>query len=317
MKTSGRLGFLACGLALCGSLGCTEAEDDTATFGLNPVATDTVGDTSSSDSEVSSDSAPNETQASSNDDSSTGDSSTGDTSTESSGSETDTSGTPSGCQDADILCEDFEGGLPSGGSWLDTTCWDSNYQISVSEGALLTSGASSSANNGCPLHYDLGVLESFWVTAHVRIVGNEPGMEHEVTFFELGAQPDADDPELRIGYRGDSSCNNNGAIYAGLELGATQGPGGEYTGCTGLVPPAETWLCLEVSVEQSGDSLEADMYLDGEPLDYLVHSMPQTTVLGNFSTRYLKVGMQSYSGAFDGLLIDDLSVSSTRVACGD
>ena len=83
-----------------------------------------------------------------------------------------------------------------------------------------------------------------------------------------------------------------------------------------LPPPAETWLCLEVSVDQGGGTLEADMYLDGDPLDYLVHSQPQTTVLGNFEARYLKVGMQSYSGEFDGLLIDDLSVSSTRVGCG-
>ena len=284
-----------------------------------PVSTGADDDTSSSaDASDSSptDSASSGTPTTASDDTASADDSADDSSTESSDAETETTGAASGCQEADILCEDFENGLPMGGAWLDMTCWDMNYQIEVSEGALLTSGASSSANVSCPLHYDLGVLENFWVTAHVRIVGNEPGMEHEVTFFELGAQSDADDPELRIGYRGDSSCNNSGAVYAGLELGATQGPGGEYTGCTGVVPPAETWLCLEVSVEQDTSTLVADMYLDGEPLDYLVHSMPQTTVLGNFSTRYLKVGMQSYSGVFDGLLIDDLSVSSTRVGCG-
>jgi hypothetical protein len=187
---------------------------------------------------------------------------------------------------------------------------------SISDGALLTSGATTSSGDSCPLFYDLGAQSDFWVTAHIQITGTNPSDEHEVTFFELGEFSDANDPELRIGYRGDSSCNNNGAVYPGFEIGATVGPGGEYTGCTGVVPIAGTWYCLEVHVVQGGGALEAELHADGTKLDTLVHSMPQEKILGNFEAKFLKVGMQSYTGVFDGLLIDDLSVSTTRVGCG-
>lgn len=306
-----RAWILIAGLAVAGA--CTEDEGDnpfaSGDSGLDTL--DTGLDTGTDEAESSSESGES-TESSTEGSSDSSDSSD----TEESSSEAETTGSASGCENADILCEDFEDGVPSGGAWLPKSCSDPNYSLGVVDGALATSGASSSANNSCPLHYELGTLDSFWVTAHVRIQGSAPGMEHEVTFFELGENPDADDPELRIGYRGDNSCNNQGAIYAGLELGATQGPGGEYTGCTGVVPEAETWMCLEVSVVQGNDSLESQMYLDGEALDYLVHSQPKQSVLGNFTVGYLKVGMQSYSGQFDGLLIDDLSVSTQRVGCG-
>ncbi len=83
-----------------------------------------------------------------------------------------------------------------------------------------------------------------------------------MTFFELGPVT-GDDPELRIGYRGDSSCPDNGGVHQGFELGATQGPGGEYTGCTGYKPVSDEWVLPGVHVDQSaGDSLVADLYVD-------------------------------------------------------
>lgn len=230
-----------------------------------------------------------------------------------------------GCTEADLFCFDWEsttaGMKPSGEPWEPSNCSDQTYQATVTAGSgmngsqgYVTSGASTGTNY-CALVGDIGMPAEFWVRAWIKIGGSNPDAEHEVTFFELGPGT-SDDPELRIGYRGDSSCPNNGANHQGFELGATQGPGGEYTGCTGLKPVADEWYCLEVHVDQTaGTSLVADLYVDNMQQDYLVHSMPQTEVLGNFSVQYLKVGMQSYSGTFGSLVVDDLSLSTTRMAC--
>lgn len=229
------------------------------------------------------------------------------------------------CTDADLFCFDFEadavGMMPSGTPWETSNCSDPNYQAAVTAGegrdgtnGYVTSGASTGTNY-CALVGNIGTPSDFWVRAWVKIGGTNPDAEHEVTFFELGPST-SDDPELRIGYRGDSSCPNNGAAHQGFELGATQGPGGEYTGCTGLKPVADEWYCLELHVDQTaGNSLEADLYVDSVQQDYLVHSMPQEKVLGNFSVSYLKVGMQSYGGTFGSLVIDDLSLSTTQLGC--
>lgn len=229
--------------------------------------------------------------------------------------------TTGGCSATDVLCETFDsyanGAKPTHASLLtNLTCPDPGYQLSVQDGALSTSGASTSTGQ-CTLHYDLlSGLTDFWVTARLQITGTAPAAQHEVTFFELGPNTD-NDPELRIGYRGDSSCPNGASgAYPGIELGATVGPGGEYTGCTGVVPPANQWFCLEVHVIQDADSLEAVILKDGTKLDTLVHSSPQEKVLGNFATKYLKVGMGSYTGVFDGLLIDSIAVSAAQVGCG-
>lgn len=224
-----------------------------------------------------------------------------------------------GCSRATKLCETFdalaEDALPSGAGWLPRNCFDAGYNIGAKAGALVSSGASTSANS-CALVYDMGTQTDFWVSASITITGKAPSTEHEVTFFELGEKADADDPELRIGYRGDSSCSNSGAVYAGFEIGATKGPGGEFTGCTGVVPEPNKAYCLEVHVVQATGMFTAELFSDGKKLDTLVHSKPEPKVQGLFDARYLKVGMQSYSGAFDGLVIDNLSVSSSQVGCG-
>lgn len=236
------------------------------------------------------------------------------------------------CDRADILCMDFEsyaaGAEPSGDPWDATVmCYDGGYSRTVeaavgvdgSQG-FVTSGASSSANT-CALVTDLGTLSEFWVTAHIKIVGTTPDAEHEVTFFELGEFADVDDPELRIGYRGDNSCSNSGMIYQGFELGATKGlMNGEDTGCTGSktnlgIPTADEWYCIEVHVTQGGGTLTADMIINDTNQDYLLHSSPVTEIGGAFEARYLKVGQQSYTGSFNSVIIDNLSVSSGPVGC--
>jgi len=229
------------------------------------------------------------------------------------------------CSDADLLCLDFEsdtvGMKPSGDPWEASACSDQTYQASVTAGSGnngsqgYVTGNASSGTNYCALMTDIGSPPEFWVRAWIKIGGPNPDAQHEVTFFELGPVT-GDDPELRIGYRGDSSCPDNGGTHQGFELGATQGPGGEYTGCTGYKPVSDEWYCLEVHVDQTaGSSLVADLYVDSVQQDYLVHSMPETEVLGNFAVSYLKVGMQSYSGTFEELVIDDLSLSTTQLGC--
>lgn len=245
-----------------------------------------------------------------------------------------TGGSPplgSGCESADIFCLDFEadavGALP-GGDWDATVmCYDSNYSRTVQAAvglsgsqAFVTSGASPSANT-CALVHSFGALADFWVTAHIKIVGTTPDMEHEVTFLELGEFANMDDPELRIGYRGDSSCPNSGSNYQGFELGATRGiSGGEDTGCTGSkvndgIPVADEWYCLEIHVTQGSDMLTADMWVNGENQDFLQHSQPVTEIRGAFEAHYLKVGQQSYTGSFAELVIDNVSLSTSQVGC--
>lgn len=237
----------------------------------------------------------------------------------------------SGCESADIFCLDFNadtvGSLPSGDWDSSVMCYDSNYSRAVEAGvglessqAFVTSGASPSANT-CALVHDLGALSDFWVTAHIKISGTTPDMEHEVTFFELGEFANVDDPELRIGYRGDSSCPNAGASYQGFELGATKGlSNGEDTGCTGSktndgIPVADEWYCIEVHVTQGNNMLMADMWVNGENQDFLQHSQPVTEIGGAFEAHYLKVGQQSYTGSFAELIIDNVSLSTSQVGC--
>ncbi len=227
-----------------------------------------------------------------------------------------------GCAEADIFCETFEsytGMRPSGGMWIADPCMNNtNYSASVEAGAgpdasaaYVTSGASTGSNY-CVLMTDLGeeLPTEFWLTAAIKIGGTDPDLEHEVTFLELGPE-EGDASELRIGYRGDSSC-----AVQGFELGALEGPGGEYTGCTGLKPVADKWYCLETHIDQSGGSgTVSQLYVNDVLQDYNVHGMTKETVLSNSTPRFLKVGMQSYGGEFGSLVIDQLSVSSTRVGC--
>lgn len=236
------------------------------------------------------------------------------------------------CADADIFCADFEtaegGSNPDAAPWnTAVTCGVAGYSRTVVAGAgldgsagFVTSGAATNTGT-CALVYDLGTLTDFWVTAWIKVGGSHPDTQHEVTFFELAENAGQDDPELRIGYRGDNSCPNGNAAYQGFELGATKGTtGGEYTGCTGSkvndgIPVADEWYCLEVHVTQGSGSLVADLWVDGENQDFLVHSSPETDVGGAFEAKYLKVGQQSYSGEFDSLTMDDVSVSSTQIPC--
>lgn len=235
-----------------------------------------------------------------------------------------------GCAEADLWCEDFEGianGALPGAPWqLNPSCPDLgavSLEVGAEAGAgfngtvgLSSSGASTGTNYCAPL-IELEPMTEFWVTTRVKISG-EIDMQHEVTFFELG--PDAsENAELRIGYRGDNSCPGPNGPYQGFELAALNGPSGEYTGCTGMKPVADQWYCLEVFIDQSGSNAEAPLssqfYIDGERKNMLVHMQEHDTILSNSTVSYIKVGMQSYGGEFDGIVLDDFSVSTTRVGC--
>lgn len=260
---------------------------------------------------------------------STTDDGNADTADEASGNGT-TGDVQGGCAEADLWCEDFEGvanGALPGAPWqLNPSCPDLgavSLEVGAEAGAgfngtvgLSSSGASTGTNYCAPL-IELEPLTEFWVTTRVKISG-AIDMQHEVTFFELG--PDAsENAELRIGYRGDNSCPGPNGPYQGFELAALNGPNGEYTGCTGMKPVAEQWYCLEVFIDQSGSNAEAPLssqfYIDGERKNMLVHMQERDTILSNSAVSYIKVGMQSYGGEFDAIVLDDFSVSTTRVGC--
>lgn len=235
-------------------------------------------------------------------------------------------GTPGGgCQQADVLCADFEAdaeGGPPGAPWEMCGSLPTGYQLAVQAGTgyegskgFFSSGASTGTNY-CAPYTDIGELPQFWVTARIKISG-PVDMHHEVTFFELGPEP-GDSNELRIGYRGDSSCPGPNGPHQGFELGALNGPGGEFTGCTGLKPSPDQWYCLEVSVDQTDGgeaALRSQLYVDGQLQSMLVHMQSHDTILSNSKVSYLKAGMQTYGEPFEGLVIDDLSVSTVRVGC--
>lgn len=229
------------------------------------------------------------------------------------------------CAGADILCTDFEseacGSLPTGGKWLARP----EHCAMTGSGSVATGEAVSGSqhfvtvmpvSDECSLKADLGEQTEFWVRARVRFVGTAPTTDHEVSFFELGANADKDDPEGRIGYRADGCNAESGANFPGLEFNMTVGPGGEFTGCTGVQLEADRWYCIEAHLDQSGPTTVGRLFLDNVEQAFTNHGKPVPTVIANDKLRYLKVGKQSYGGSTAGaLLLDDVAVSTTRLGC--
>jgi hypothetical protein len=227
-----------------------------------------------------------------------------------------------------VLCADFDalapGSLPTGAPWIAAPghCAATGYMIAVESGtavsgtqALVSSNASTSTN-ACALVADLGEQSDFWVRAQVRYVGTGPTNEHEITFFELGEHPDQDDPEGRVGFRFDGCNAVDGTPFPGLEFNMTVGPGGEFTGCTGVQLEADRWYCVEVHVNQAGSPTSGELYLDGVEQSYTNHGSPVDEVLANGRFRYLKLGAQTYGNINTGpLLLDDVAVGTSRVGC--
>lgn len=242
--------------------------------------------------------------------------------------ETSSGSAASGCDGADILCADFEdvaaGQVPMGAPWIAPPghCPDTGYQLGVeassgSNGSqALVSSNSSTSTNACALVADLGEQSDFWVRAMVKYQGTGPTNEHEITFFELGEHPDQDDPEGRVGFRTDGCNDTDGSPFGGLEFNMTKGPGGEYTGCTGVPLEGDRFYCVEIHVAQSGGTTSGDLYLDGQVQSFTNHGMPVDHVLAEGSFRYLKLGAQTYGSVNTGpLVLDDVAVGTSRIAC--
>ncbi len=150
----------------------------------------------------------------------------------------------------------------------------------------------------------------------VKYEGTGPTNEHEITFFELGEHADQDDPEGRVGFRTDGCNDTDGSAFGGLEFNMTKGPGGEFTGCTGVPLAGDQWYCVEVHVVQSGSSTSGNLFLDGEEQAFTNHGMAVDEVLASGSFRYLKLGAQTYGSINTGpLVLDDVAVSTQRIGC--
>jgi hypothetical protein len=218
-----------------------------------------------------------------------------------------------------ILCDDFEhdsvGATPMGMPWLDEQCADSARVLKV-DAAVSHSGTQSLVSQGigyaqCMLHADLGTLPDFWVRSWVRFGTGADFMAHEVTVFELGPNPDQDDPSIRVGFRG-NTCDPVGA-----EVNITGNM--EETGCTGFSFEAEKWYCLELHVTQGASGVTTDLFIDGEDQSYKNHGVAMDTIsdpMGKPLFRYLKLGYRAYSGGFNASIWnDDVAVGTQRVGC--
>lgn len=299
----------------------------TSTTAETSSATTTSNSTPTASSEVSTTQSSSNNEPSGPDNTNTTDEETP-ASTEGAATSDVTSAPTQGCDAADILCANFEevatGALPTGAPWLAAPghCPSTGYELGVEasgghdDSKALVSSNSSTSTNACALVADLGSQTDFWVRALVKYMGAGPTNEHEITFFELGEHPDQDDPEARVGFRNDGCNDTDGSPFGGLEFNMTKGPGGEFTGCTGVPLEGNRWYCVEVHVIQSASSASGDLYLDGEKQSFTNHGSAVDQVLANGAFRYLKLGAQTYGGVNTGpLLLDEVTVSTSRVAC--
>jgi len=177
--------------------------------------------------------------------------------------------------------------------------------------SLLSQGAKGS-NQACALMADIGMLSDFWVRTQVRFGAGATFTAHEVTVFELG-ETKSDDPEVRVGFRGDNSCNPTG-----VELAMTKGLQGEATGCTGFNLVPETWYCFEVHVVKLADKLTGELYIDGAEQPYKLHGQDVQLIEGQpMVPKFLRVGLQTYSSDYSTtpLHLDDIAVGTERIPC--
>lgn len=219
-----------------------------------------------------------------------------------------------------ILCDDFEtdpiGQQPSGGPWLTEPCAATGFTLKV-DGSQARSGIRSLSSQGvpygqCMLHADLGTRADFWVRSWVLFARGDINQftAHEVSAFELTPTPDTDDPGIRVGFRGDSSC-----IPTGVEVNITGGE--EKTGCTGFQLQADRWYCFELHVTTNAGTT-ADFFIDSVDQSFNIHGTPAPTVINPQPTiwRYLRLGTRSYSNAYPSpVYVDDIAIGSQRIGC--
>lgn len=228
-----------------------------------------------------------------------------------------------GCSSADILCLTFEdiatGSMPTAAPFQMYNCsgQSTSTDLLVEEGKGKGGGkaltSKKTMNGGCNLLADLGEHAELWVTADVMFSAGVPvETVHELTPFEVTATA-ADDPGIRPGIRADSSCNS----WPGAELNITGG--GERTGCTAFKFETENWYCLEVQIKNLQAAVEGDLHIDGTKQPFHIHQDAVETVVNMDWTgaRMLRLGARAYSAQVDSpIYVDNLSVSSTRVGCG-
>jgi hypothetical protein len=218
-----------------------------------------------------------------------------------------------------IFCKDFEadpvGMEPTGSPWVTPNCFDMQRVLKVDD-TQAKSGTKSLLSSkigydDCTLRADLGSVTDFYVRSYVRFGTGADFTSHEVTIFELAPSATTDDPEIRIGFRGDSSC-----IPTGGEVTITGA--GEITGCSGFQYAANTWYCVEAHVNQTNGAT-VEVWIDGVAQSFMVTQMPQNPVAKpDWSTpaRYLKLGIRSYAGpATWELWNDDVAVGTQRIGC--
>jgi len=220
------------------------------------------------------------------------------------------------------MCDDFEsdalGSKPTGGPWATSQCFASNFTLKV-DGAQHKSGSRSLVSQGvpygdCMLHADLGTVADFWVRAQIRWEAGAANQftAHEVTAFELTPTMSTDDPGIRVGFRGDNSCDPTG-----VEVNITGGE--EKTGCTGFKLTADTWYCFELHVvRDTANMTTADLFINGADQSFRVHGADGTTVVNPNPAvwRYLRMGARSYSNQYpSNIYVDDIGVGTQRIGC--
>ena len=228
-----------------------------------------------------------------------------------------------GCAVADILCLTFEdiapGSMPQSAPFQTYNCGgqSTSTDLLVEEGKGKGGGkaltSKKSLNGGCNLLADLGKHAEMWVTADVKFsAGVAVDTVHELTPFEV-TKTATDDPGIRPGIRADNSCNS----WPGAELNITGG--GERTGCTAFKFATEKWYCLEVQIKNLAASVEGDLHIDGVKQPFHIHQDAVDTVVNADWTgaQMLRLGARSYSSEVASpIYVDNLSVSTTRVGCG-
>jgi hypothetical protein len=81
----------------------------------------------------------------------------------------------------------------------------------------------------------------------------------------------------------------------------------------------EKWYCLEIQVKNQAAAVEGDLQIDGVKQPFHINQDAVQTVVNMDWTgaRMLRLGTRSYSSQVDSpMYVDNLSVSTTRVCCG-
>lgn len=220
-----------------------------------------------------------------------------------------------------ILCDDFEGrttgAKPSGGPWLMSSCFATNFTLRVDETESV-SGMKSLAVQGvpygaCMLHADLGTVTDLWVRSRVRFARGDANQfaAHEVSVFDITPTMDTDDPAIRVGFRGDSSC-----MPTGVEITITGGE--EKTGCTGFQLQADRWYCFELHVTNGASGTVADLSIDGVDQSFRITQMPFDSVLNpnRPAWKYLRLGGRAFSSQYSSnIYVDDIAAGTQPIGC--